>query len=434
MTGPSDPTLCGVATGTPDGGVAIIRLSGPRSREIAEEVVGSLPVARRLSGRTIDLGRGQAEQGLVVWMPGPASFTGEDVVELQVHAGTRNVRSILEVLLEAGAVAAGPGAFSRRAFDRGRLDLSQAEGIAAIVGADTEAGLDQARRLAGGELGHAVEKLRVRVFGVRTEIEASLDFPEHVETEGGARWQGEVRGVTRELEDWLDRFEGGRRARERPRVVLAGPPNAGKSALLNALVGHKRAIVAVDPGTTRDYLEVECVVGGQEITLVDTAGQRPVAEGVEAEGVKRARSQMAAGDVVVWVVGSDQEQLERDEVDAQLRLEAKRDLGARRAHWRGVSARTGDGVAERGAGIGEAGAGRPGGWIGWVRHRDLAREALVALEDGARLLAASGGLELVAFQLGVVEDRLGAIDGRSRTGPVGADVLAEIFSRFCVGK
>ena len=244
-------TLVGVATGRPDGGVAIVRLSGPRARAIAEAVVeGELPAARRLARRRIDLGGGEHEDGLVVLMPGPASFTGEDVVELHVHAGERNVAAVVRALLERGGRAAGAGDFSRRAFELGRLGLDEAEGIAAIIGAQTDAALAQARRLASGELGRAVEAERRGLVELRAEIEANLDFPEDVDSGDVSRWRDEASERAAAVGRWLARFEAGRRARAKARVVLAGPPNAGKSSLFNALLGRPRALVADQPGTS----------------------------------------------------------------------------------------------------------------------------------------------------------------------------------------
>jgi tRNA modification GTPase len=187
-----DTTIVGVATGTPDGGVAIVRISGPSARTIAEQLVGSLPEPRHLARRVlVDETGGPGEDALVAWMPAPRSFTGEDVVELHVHAGARNVGRIVEGLQARGAVAAGAGEFTRRAFENGRLSLEQAEGIAALIAARTSAGVDQARRLIAGELGREVEVLRAAVGELRAEVEANLDFPEDVAAGDVARWSDE---------------------------------------------------------------------------------------------------------------------------------------------------------------------------------------------------------------------------------------------------
>lgn len=432
----SETTIVGVATGTPDGGVAIVRLSGPRARPIAESVAGPMPAPRMLVRRR--LGDGDVgEDALVVWMPGPRSLTGEDVVELHVHAGARNVQQVVGSLLARGAVAAGPGEFSRRAFEHGRLSLEQAEGIAALIAAQTQAGVEQARRLVAGELGREVESLRAAVGELRGEVEANLDFPEDVAAGDVRRWCEELAQHEATLRRWTRRFAAGQRSRERPRVVIAGPPNAGKSALFNALLQQARAIVSPVPGTTRDYVEAELRIGGREVLLVDTAGLRDeTGDAIEVEGIARSRDQIAGAEVVLWVEAADAELAAvREEGERVIVVENKRDLGTRREEWLGVSARGGDGIAELRAAI-EARLRGPDEepWIGLARHRDRAEEAANALAEAHAELGREGPLEIAAFLIGAAERQLGEITGRSTLGPVGEEVLTRIFSRFCIGK
>ncbi|MBC8067863.1 MAG: tRNA uridine-5-carboxymethylaminomethyl(34) synthesis GTPase MnmE, partial [Deltaproteobacteria bacterium] len=218
----SRTTLVGIATGTPDGGVAIVRLSGPDAAVIVR-VLGVEPgPPRMLVVRTLQLGDGAHEHALVVAMPGPHSFTGEDVVELHVHAGRRNVEQVVGACLRAGAISAGPGEFTRRAFEHGRLTLEQAEGVAAIIAAQTDAALAQARRLAAGELGREVDELLASLLELRAEIEAQLDFPEDVAAADVERWSDVLAECSDVLARWLLRFAAGQRSRARPRVVLAG--------------------------------------------------------------------------------------------------------------------------------------------------------------------------------------------------------------------
>jgi tRNA modification GTPase len=431
----SETTIVGVATGTPDGGVAIVRLSGPAARTLAESLIGRLAAPRVLARRSVrDVEGAPAEDALVVWMPGPNSLTGEDVVELHVHGGARNVQSVLEALLARGAVAAGPGEFSRRAFEHGRLSLEQAEGIAALIAARTRAGVEQARRLIAGELGREVEAVREAVGQLRAELEANLDFPEDVAAGDVVRWCAEIDVHEATVREWLRRFAAGQRSRERPRVVIAGPPNAGKSALFNALLQRARAIVSPVPGTTRDYVEAELQLGGIEVLLVDTAGIRGEAgDAIEGEGIERSRDQIAGGDVVLWVEAFDAGEASGAS-DEMLRVENKRDLGVRRAEWMGVSAQTGAGIEELRAAIAERLRPDDEPWIGLARHRDRAAEAALALSDCRRALEVGEPLEIAAFQLGVAERQLAEISGRSALGPVGEDVLDRIFSRFCIGK
>ncbi len=443
MQTPERPTLVGVATGRPDGGVAIVRLSGPRARTIlASMIVGSVPAARQLVRRPLQLDGGEREDGLVVIMPGPGSFTGEDVVELHVHAGERNVAAVVRALLELGAKAAGAGDFSRRAFELGRLSLDEAEGIAAVIGAQTEAALAQARRLAAGELGRDVEAERRGLVELRAEIEANLDFPEDVDAGDVSRWREEAAARGSAVKRWLDRFEAGRRARSKARVVLAGPPNAGKSSLFNALLGRPRALVADQPGTTRDYVEAELELERHCCVLVDTAGLREGAEAIEQAGVELSRAQVEGADVVLWIEVADAGAADELAMEASgatvIRIESKRDRGVRRPGWLGVTLRPGaaaEGLeAVRGSLLAWFHAGRDQAWIGLERHHRCAREALAAIDEARAHLQDDERLELAAFALGLGEARLGEITGRSALGPVGEEVLASIFARFCIGK
>jgi tRNA modification GTPase len=429
-------TIVGVATGTPDGGVAIVRLSGPRSERIGRALYGEPPAPRVLGRRRLHLseaGEVEGEDALVVRMPGPASFTGEDVVELHVHGGQRNVRSVVERLLALGAVAADAGAFTRRAFEHGRLSLDQAEGIAALIGAQTDAALEQARRLVAGELGREVDALARQIHTLRCEVEANLDFPDDVAEGDVLRWREEISSVGVVLRSWVARFEVSRRSRERARVVLAGPPNAGKSALFNALIGRDRAIVSALPGTTRDYVEAELRLGAHELMLVDTAGLRAGSDVLEEAGIARSREQIEGADLVVWVEAADTEMLGAPSGEVVC-VENKRDLGARRTAWVGTVANAeGVGAVREALTLwAETRGGSP--WIGLARHRDRAEDAEAALAEAEGLLAAGGLLEVVAFQLGIAEQRLTEIRGRGMLGPIGEELLHSIFARFCIGK
>jgi len=366
-------------------------------------------------------------------MPGPGSFTGEDVVELHVHGGQLNVRSVVERLLALGAVAADAGAFSRRAFEHGRLSLDQAEGIAALIAAQTDAALEQARRLVAGELGREVDALARQVHALRCEVEANLDFPDDVAEGDLLRWREEISGVIEVVRSWVARFESSRRSRERARIVLAGPPNAGKSALFNALLGRARAIVSPLPGTTRDYVEAELRLGAHELVLVDTAGLREGSDMLEQAGIARSREQIEGADLVMWVEAADTELLGAP-VGEVVCVENKRDLGARRTGWVGAvaSAQGVDEVREALTRWAEVRARSP--WIGLARHRDRADDARVALTEAEALLAGAGLLEIVAFQLGIAEQRLAEVSGRGMLGPIGDEVLRSIFARFCIGK
>ena len=460
LEGAARATLVGVATGTPDGGVSIIRLSGPDAARIAARVIrGPMPEARRASVRVIasadEAGDGEAtrrarrEEGMVLWMPGPRSFTGEDVVELHVHAGERNVHDVVEWLICAGARPAGAGDFTRRAFEHGRLTLDQAEGIAAVIGATTQAELEHGRRLMSGELTREVERVRDRLASLRAAVEGAIGFPEDLADEEVARWSVSCEELEAEVRAWLARFAQGMRARSRLRVVLAGAPNAGKSALFNALVGASRAIVADVPGTTRDYVELECEWSGKALTLVDTAGFRGARDAIEAAGVELSAEQVDKADLVLWIRGVDQARtalpaplVERGAASV-LTIATKVDLlsGPERGALEPeaglfVSAHSGRGIDPLRAAIIERLWGETdGGWIGLRRHEARCREAAASLRDAADELGRGAGtLEIAALPLQEAQGRLDAILGRSATGPVGARVLEEIFSSFCIGK
>ncbi len=434
-------TIVGVATGSADGGVAILRLSGPRALEIARGLVGELPAPRRLLRRGLALGEGGHEDALVVQMPGPASFTGEDVVELHVHGGETNVQEIRDALLAAGARAAGPGDFTRRAFENGVLSLAQSEGVAALIGAQTRAGAAQARRLIAGELGKQVREVAVSVAELRTEVEAYLDFPDDVDDQLGVAWAERISKLHERVDDWLSRFELGRRAREVPRVVLAGAPNAGKSSLFNALLGHSRAIVADRPGTTRDFVEARLELGRHAVELVDTAGLRDAdTDEIEAEGIEFSRAQLAGADLVLWIRAADEADAEPPVAEAfgpSWELRSKCDLEAEQDSTRqglAVSVKRPESVDALREALASwvRGQGRAP-WVGLARHRAAASEAATALAEAASL-AGGGAVELLAFALQVAQQRLEEIEGRSRLGPVGAEVLDAIFSTFCIGK
>jgi tRNA modification GTPase len=283
--------------------------------------------------------------------------------------------------------------------------------------------------------------MREQVERLRVEVEANLDFPEDVEARDLERFEAQTDRLGAEVERWLAGFERGRSARTRARVVIAGPPNAGKSALFNALLGHRRALVSAEPGTTRDYVEAELVLAGRELNLIDTAGLRDSDNLVEVAGVELGREQISGADVIVWVEGAEQPlhpdvELELSEAVGALVIwvENKRDLGPRRSGWLSVSAEQGLELDALQQAILDALRSDNEQWIGLARHRDRAREARDALAEAGSLLRASAGLELVALSLAVASRSLGEITGRTQLGAVGEDVLLAIFASFCIGK
>lgn len=437
-------TIFALSSGALPSGVAVIRLSGPDARFVLETIAGPLPVPRRAVVRRITAADGgEIDRGLVLWLPGPASFTGEDMAEIQVHGGRAVVAALVERLGGLpGLRLAEAGEFTRRAFVHGKLDLAEAEGIADLIAAETEMQRRQAIRQAGGVLGRLTEGWRRQLIEVRAQIEAELDFPDEDDVPGSASDAAWALAATVEAEIARQLDDGGRGERLRTglEILLMGPPNAGKSSLFNRLAGREAAIVTSEPGTTRDLIELRLDLGGVPVTLVDSAGLREAEGAIEREGIRRARDRAAAADLVLWLEAADAaEAAEPPELDggpAIWRIGTKADLPAATSSAGGrrhtVSAVTGSGLdglvsdlqrfaAER-AGAGEAAV------ITRARHRAALEDTVAALRRA--LNQAGSALELRAEEIRVASDALGRITGR-----IGVeDVLDVVFSSFCIGK
>uniref|UniRef100_UPI0006D1C279 tRNA uridine-5-carboxymethylaminomethyl(34) synthesis GTPase MnmE n=1 Tax=Salidesulfovibrio brasiliensis TaxID=221711 RepID=UPI0006D1C279 len=320
-------TIAAVATPQGTGGVGIVRISGAQSRDIALALFQSAapefsgPTPYRLHyGRFLDADGNVIDEGLLAYMPGPKSFTGEDVVELNCHGGRAVTAAILESALARGARLADKGEFTLRAFLNGRMDLTQAEAVAELIHAPSRAAMHLARTRLSGALGKRIEELRERLESMRKELCVAVDFPEEdvdcLPPETIAATSAEVR---RKLDDLVAAFERTKAWREGALVVLAGLVNAGKSSLMNALVGHDRAIVTDTPGTTRDYLEEPLSLGGMTIRLADTAGLRDAGDAVERAGIERSRDLMEQADLILYVVDAS-ETITDEDVDAAVQL------------------------------------------------------------------------------------------------------------------
>lgn len=438
--------IVGVATGTPDGGVAVLRLSGGDCARVGSSLMGTLPDPRVAGLRRLRSRQGEGlDEALVLWMPGPASFTGEDVLELHIHAGHENVRQVVEACVEAGARPALAGEFSRRAFRNGKLSLEQAEALPALLSAQSQSELERARRLLRGELGERVDAMARELFTLRVEMEAHLDFPEDLEGDASLRWKGQVQAQAQRLKAWLASHRSQQERAGRFRVALAGPPNAGKSSLFNALLDRQRSIVSDQAGTTRDFVEASVRWSGWSLDLVDTAGLRDGAQAIEAVGIEMGRGQIEQADLVLWVqaeAASEQglpEMLENHR--GLLKVGSKCDLGPVPEGWVGVSVRPGfestvDGLREMiESWCQESLVDVDQDWVGLARHAECVERCLQELDLVESQLDGEGfALEIVAFHLGVAGRALGEIRGRDRLHPVGEDVLHAIFSSFCIGK
>lgn len=435
-------TIFAAASGFGRAAICVIRLSGPRVRTALAALAGGAPPARRLALRTLrDPANGEAlDQALVAYFPAPASFTGEDQAELHVHGGLATRAGVLGALGRLpGLRAAEAGEFTRRAFLEGRMDLSAVEGLADLIEAETQAQRRQALRQLEGWLGRLAEGWRTRLIEAQALLEAALDFSDEGDVAGSVEAQAASRLATLEAEIARAVADAGRgeRLREGYVVVLAGPPNAGKSTLMNALARRDVAIVSAVPGTTRDAIEVRLDLGGLPVTLIDTAGLRETADLVEAEGVARTRARIAGADLVVWL----------DPVDAPappeaglaapaLRVRTKADLDPRAAAAGGdlaLSVPTGAGVDALLAAIEDRARGVLGEGGDAVVTRERHRVALERARDAlarARAALAAGDTELAAEDARLAARAVGAISGRVDV----EDVLDALFGAFCIGK
>jgi tRNA modification GTPase len=442
-------TIFAPATAPGRAAVAVVRLSGPRAGTALSALAGRRPPPRLAALRKLRdvAGRG-LDEALVLWMPGPSSYTGEDSVELHLHGGPAVVAGVLEALAGLGLRLAEPGEFTRRAFENGRLDLAQAEGVADLIEAETEAQRRQALDQLDGALGRAREAWRSDLVEALALLEAAVDFPdEDLPEDVAARARPALERLLIALRSALQGVERAERVRDGYAIALTGAPNAGKSTLLNALSRREAAIVTATPGTTRDVIEVTLQLAGYKVILADTAGLRDTLDEVEAEGVRRARRRAEAADLRLWVVdGAGDGASPAPDVlrSGDLCLVAKADLPAGDAAARALaeaaslglephrlSAHRSEDIAALEAVLSRhvitaLGSAEPPSATR-LRHAALLAEAVQRLESALVLSAAP---ELAAEDVRLAARALDRITGR--IGP--EDVLDRIFSTFCIGK
>ena len=434
-----NPTIFALASASGRAGVAVVRLSGPQAGPIAETLSGPLPAPRQAGLRRLVRDGTEIDHALLLWFPAPNSFTGEDVVEFHIHGGRAIREALFAALSAAGARIAEPGEFSRRAVENGKLDLTRAEAVADLVDAETPAQLRQALRQHDGVLADLYEGWRARLIAALGRAEAAIDFSddsvgeEEFEAAGRAAAQ-----IAEEIQGHMDDAGRGESLREGLRLTILGPPNAGKSSLINALARRDVAIVSDTPGTTRDVIEVRLNLGGYLLHVADTAGVRETKDAIEAEGVRRALSHAAGGLTLLLLDGSlpdPRAGLPPDLPEPDLIVWNKADLFDRKDAREGVciSLKTGAGLSmlqdllqQKVQQKLESRDGAP--LLTRPRHRQALGEALAALRHGAT--APADRPELLAEDLRLAMRAIGRITGR-----VDVEELLDLVLRdFCIGK
>jgi tRNA modification GTPase len=436
-------TICALASGAPPSAIAVVRVSGPAVQTLAKKLlsVGLPPLRRATLTRFSDPGGRLVDEGIAVYAPGPNSYTGEDTLELYLHGGPAVIEHALAALTALeGVRLAEPGEFTRRAFEAGKLDLTQAEGVADLIEAETLSQKGQALRQLSGGLSEIYAGWRDELIEILSLVEVLVDFPDEgdVSSDADAPVRARLEALMQDVAGALGDRGVGERIRDGFRIAIIGPPNAGKSSLLNRLARREAAIVTDIAGTTRDLVEVRLVLGGQVVWIADTAGLRETEDVVEAEGVRRAERAALEADLRIHVVDSGDPSPPPRTVEAQdIVVFNKADLrnpDLVPAGALAVSARTGLGIdtlesriagfVSQRAGSVEAPA------ITRARHREKLTRGLAALSAARDALEAGTGHELVAEDL-----RLAIREMQSIVGQVGVeDVLGAVFSRFCIGK
>lgn len=421
-------TIFALSSGAPPAAIGVVRISGPRAGETLVSLAGRLPPPRHAAFRRLrDHSGAVLDDVLALWLPGPGTATGEDTVELHCHGG-RAVIAAVEVALEAsGLRRAEPGEFTRRAFANGRIDLAEAEGLADLLAAETELQRRSALAMAGGSFSREVEGWRERVLTASAAVEAVLDFADEDDVAVlPADFAARLDRLAGELGDWLERPRA-EALREGFRVVLAGPPNAGKSTLFNALVESEAAITAPIAGTTRDVLTRPVAIAGMPFLFVDTAGLRDEAgDAIEAIGVERARGELDQADLVLWLGDEGEGPAGAWEIEPQIDRDGQ---AGKTAPCHRVSGVTGEGLVELRADLVAMARGhlpKPGEAALNRRQHDLlgqARAGLVAAQSARDPL-------IVAEDLRLVRLAFDALIGRATT----EDMLDSLFGRFCIGK
>jgi tRNA modification GTPase len=436
-----EETIAAVATPPGEGAIAMVRLSGPDTQKILAGLFKARsprPKPRMATFGILLDGEEMVDQVLVTTFEAPASFTGEDMAEICCHGGVLLAARILELVLRHGARAAEPGEFSQRAFFNGKIDLTRAEAIMDIISARTPLALRAAAQQLEGRLGTEILSLRDSALETVAHLEAFIDFPEEgIDPATGQLLLEKIQNLLARTTALLATADEGRILREGVRVAIAGKPNAGKSSLLNRLLGMDRAIVSEIPGTTRDTIEETACLRGILYRLTDTAGLRKSADPIEREGVARTERALEAADLVLHLFDASTEEIPSALRGNELLVANKSDLTCPElpAHAIPVSCATGAGFDQLlnamadATGLRQLTSGQSLAAIN-SRHKALLESARASLESASALVQANQAPELAAIELRAALDFLGRIVGNTDT----EDILGEIFSRFCIGK
>ncbi|PWQ97333.1 tRNA uridine-5-carboxymethylaminomethyl(34) synthesis GTPase MnmE [Leucothrix arctica] len=440
-------TIAAIATPAGRGGVGIIRLSGPKVSLIAESMLGQLTKPHRAAHRQF-LGKDGTvlDDGVAIYFPGPHSFTGEDVLELQGHGGKIVMDMLLQVCLQNGARLARPGEFSERAFLNDKLDLAQAEAIADLIDSSSEQAARSAIRSLQGDFSAAINSLLTQITELRIYVEAALDFPEEeIDFLADQRVLDRVHRIQSQLGDIFNKAKQGSLLREGMQLVIVGKPNAGKSSLLNALAGQETAIVTEYAGTTRDVLRESINLDGMPLHIIDTAGLRESDDPVEKIGIQRAWQAVEKADLILFLV-DDTEASDMshhallDQMPEKLPRITVHNKIDKSGHTEGlhnehlyISAKQHIGIDTL-RGTLKQRMGYQGDsedlFIARRRHLHALEETQVAVDNASEQLQVFNAGELMAEELRVAQDALGQITGRFTPD----DLLGEIFSSFCIGK
>lgn len=445
----AEATIVAIATAAGRGGVGIVRLSGPASYTIASHICNSMPSPRHAAYRQfVDQADEIIDDGLVIYFPAPSSFTGEDVIEFQIHGSTTTLDMLVERCIQLGARAARAGEFSERAFLNGRIDLVQAEAIADLIDSRTRNAARAAHRSLQGEFSSKIQQIRHEIIQLRKYVEAAIDFTdEDIDFLDNEKLVKNIAAVKSQLQTLLASAEQGRLLHDGITMVIAGPPNAGKSSLLNYLSQMESAIVSDIPGTTRDVIREHINLNGLPVTILDTAGLRLAADEIESEGIRRARKAMEQADIVLLVMEDGTADSDIENMYAQIPGSSqvcivlnKADLShnsigvtesGKRVAVR-VSVKTEQGLDQLTRHIHEKLKVHDlaeSSFMARRRHVEALKRALEHVQLAASQLDAGLG-DLMAEDLRLSMEALSEITGEYRTD----DLLGEIFSSFCIGK